>query len=424
MFSNDDPKYIHEGALATIVKAIKDNAIETLSVFKTKSELKNNRSIARASRDLILTFPVIVSDKTSVETASMIAKAVETKAVTMLQLLFAAIQTSNANDAFSYLKKFHTNMEVEKDGPDDYSPDFFYKNEDTEDNIIDKELFNEAVESFKKFGQEFYLEEHYADHSLNTYVIKPSAVGCKVLLNKILEDNYDDNEKSPTVLDKQSFVTKQLDVNNEIKKANELMPTMVTIKFVAPHTRKETLAVIGVKARLQYVSSEDMINRIIAKNDDNSGLFGFIKATTGQISFWKDFVFALDKAKLDTKSTSTGVSNPIWKLLEKRAIKSKFKRWTNSINDASAITTMIISKEEVDMLKKEERISLDKASNINKIMEAYNLMCVVIVDETLEKALFLYDDGSKDFEAISFTKLQRDENSSYKKVINLLAKAR
>ena len=97
----NDPSIVHETVIRDIVSLITDTPI---NIEKIKNNLTHTskfsyRNIARASKDLTLTFPVIVSDSVSVETASMISKAIERKAVTMLQMLFSAIQITNADNA-------------------------------------------------------------------------------------------------------------------------------------------------------------------------------------------------------------------------------------------------------------------------------------------------------------------------------------
>ena len=91
------------------------------------------------------------------------------------------------------------------------------------------------------------------------------------------------------------------------------------------------------------------------------------------------------------------------------------------MNDASAITTLLISKDTADTLEKEERIRVLKGSNILPIMDAYNVMAFVVVDEVLEKVSFLFDDGSGQYEVMSYAHLEREESGNYKKIINLLA---
>jgi hypothetical protein len=216
-------------------------------------------------------------------------------------------------------------------------------------------------------------------------------------------------------------------IKTYVQKANEAVPSMVIINFISTldggHTVSSS-AVIGVKAVLHYVSSEEMINRIILKNSDKSGLVNFIRATTREISFFKDFLFAVKRAKIDAIAKSgRGSNSKIWKILELRAHKSDLNRAAGKNNtDCAAITSIILSKAEVELIKKEHRIDLMKVGTLIGIMRGYNLMCAVIVDDVAERVDFLYDDGEKQFETLSFMSLEReDSNGQLKKVINVLA---
>jgi hypothetical protein len=166
------------------------------------------------------------------------------------------------------------------------------------------------------------------------------------------------------------------------------------------------------------------MNRINLKNEDNNGLIKFIRASTRETSFFKDLLFAIDKAKLDALSQSKrGSSLKLWKVLERRALKSKFRRSFGQVNDASAITTLTICQEEVEYLKKNNNIDVEDPKVIRPIMEAYNLMGFCIIDESMEVAKFIFDTGEDIYEVLSFNHLEREQSDSgYKKVVNLMNK--
>src|SRR5574344_799732 len=67
-------------------------------------------SIMKASKDLIMSFPVICSDTITPQTAIMITKAVERNCVTTLQLLFSSAYLSGSNGR-EILKQWHNNMD-------------------------------------------------------------------------------------------------------------------------------------------------------------------------------------------------------------------------------------------------------------------------------------------------------------------------
>ena len=193
---------------------------------------------------------------------------------------------------------------------------------------------------------------------------------------------------------------------SDIKKANELVATNMVINFISTGNGNEPIEmdniVIGVKAKLYMIDSMDIINRIISKNKDRNTLFNFIRATTREISFWKDFIFAIDKAKIDAISSSgRGSSSEIWKLLERRALKSRINRSLGINNTATAITTLVISQEEAEYLKKNENINIENAGLARGILDSYNLMGLVIVDESLEVAKFIFDTGDDVYEHLS-----------------------
>lgn len=215
----------------------------------------------------------------------------------------------------------------------------------------------------------------------------------------------------------------------DIKKANEATPSLMIINFTSTVKGDSIVntCVIGVKARIHYVPSTEMITRIIMKNTDRRGFFNFIRATTGEIAFFKDFLLAIDKAKIDAVAKAgKGSSSQIWKLLELRAHRAKLNKASgNNSSAAAAISTIVISRAETDIIKKNNRIDILNPGTLLSIMKGYNLMCAAIVDEVSERVDFMYDDGTTNFESLSFMSLEReDSGGSYKKVINLLAKGR
>ena len=209
----------------------------------------------------------------------------------------------------------------------------------------------------------------------------------------------------------------------DIKKANELVPTMMVVNFYNAQTGLYTSAVIGIKAKLYPLDSMDIVNRLMLKNKDNQGFHNFIRATTREISFWKDFVFAVDKAKIDALGVRRGSTSKIWKVLERRALFGKYKRMIGAGNESAAISSLVVSKEDVETLKKEYNINIEKAAVIRPIMESYSLMCCVIIDEGVESAKFIFDTGHDEYETLSFNHLEREaQDNSYKKIVNLMTK--
>ena len=112
---------LHETIVRDIVdiaKGLKDeDEIKRITNFNNKSSFK---SINTRSEALTMVFPCIASANCSYETAAMTVKALEQKNVSLLTMLFAAIQITDAEDAFEYVKKFHTNLDVKNISVDSF----------------------------------------------------------------------------------------------------------------------------------------------------------------------------------------------------------------------------------------------------------------------------------------------------------------
>ena len=213
---------------------------------------------------------------------------------------------------------------------------------------------------------------------------------------------------------------------SDIKKANELMPTTMMVTFTTYDGERRvgtTNAIIGVKAKMYPVDSMDIIERLSSKVKSKNGLFNLVRASTREISFFRDLAFAVDQMKADAIHVAKDSNNAkIFRLLERRAAKNKFSSLLKK-NDASPITSLVLSQSEVEYLKRYNNLDLEKAYNTRTLLEGYNLMDIVIADESLEIARFLYDDGDGIFETLTFDALEKEtRDGSYKKVVNLMSR--
>lgn len=524
---------INESFIKDILDAIEDvSKIKKSSLFSNGKRDPNSMSVSslsRASKDLVMSFPVLCDNTIEPRTASMICKAVERKAVTMLQLIFASCSFTNISDGKAVLKQWHTNIDGGDLSLDDYL------------DLVDK-YATESVESLDskqrqaiRMLEQVVLEEHangmghpyrlssISERSVNDFVVNPNYGNIIVTearrqqapptpppddgeifgplqfnadpddlrrrefvhkRRREYEQDYNDQSKFIYQHDRDDVHDKQWGMNyaaqqnrdnyqrgrdaardayqhqqdelrnqmdrmkydldqkkyamnvadhekesmqrmlldNDIKKCNELVPSLMIVTF-RDEVNNEKHFVAGVKARLIGVDSYDIADRVYTKNKDRAGLVNLIRATTKEISFVKDYLLAIDKAKIDAKRNSVkNHSGRIWKTLEKRSTRSVWKRMTGQTNDAAAITTLVISQQLANLIKKEYDIDLANVKTASAIMDSYNLLCLCIVDESMEVARFLFD-GDSYYEDLSFTSLERETgDGSYKKVINLLSK--
>lgn len=224
--------------------------------------------------------------------------------------------------------------------------------------------------------------------------------------------------------DKRQYLAQQL-LASDVKKANEMQPSLMIVNFyVNDRDRDLNIAqqiVAGVKSKLYPVASSDIINKIITKVVDADTMLKLVKVSTREISFVKDFLLGLDDAKLDALSKSRkGSGSAMFNALEKRAIKGKIRKTLKLDNCAKAISTLVISVEEAEELKKYNNIDVMNPRIIAKFMEKMNLLYFVVVDTTSE-AVNIFTDGDSEYESLSFSALERETgDGAYKKVVKLM----
>lgn len=524
--------YIHEESIFPAIMKV----IGNFSSDKERRKAEKNKgykdygslqrsSIMRASKDLVMSFPVLCSNTINPTTASMINKAIERNMVTTLQLLFSSAYLKGYSGQ-EVIKKWHNNMD------DDMSMDEYLDVIDSFSASLDNsfreatkysdDMIRECTENLHRFP-----ESSFSENSINTFAVTENYNGINVRQviteandteifnpanrfytttkaqfdadmeyeklyqrnrefdaqqqnninrsmidkernrlnaeyndkrldldnrrfgldqerNNLDRDKFDyqrglddrkynldlERNRRSALADEHQFFQRQL-LDSDVKKCNELVPSMMIVRFNAIdpenpiNTAVEQQFIAGVKARLIPCDSFEIINRIRSIEKNKVNLVNLIRATTKEISFAKDFVAGIEQAKIDAKQNSKlSRTSPIWRSLQNRATKSGLNRLNKKVkaNDAGAITTLVITQEEVNFLKKEYNIDLNIPAKAKTLMEAYNLIGLVIVDENVEVARFLFD-GEKYFQDYSFGTLERETgDGSYKKVINLISK--
>lgn len=418
----NDCRVLHETVVKDIMDLfdlIRDTDVEDI-IDSSKRNPYSKTSLAKLTDNLVCVFPVMVSSSLSIDSAVMIMKAIERKAAVMLQLLFSAYQVQNANNLADVLGQFHKNIKLN----DKMTVDDVINVMDHLEGVqlrVDPRQIQAIKEDMKNIH--FYFEKSVNPNPISELSISRNPVSREIVVEDRSHGFVNLRRSSNTADISKSFAA------NDIKKANELMPTTLTVNFVYERTPGGMTipvegVVIGIKARLIPVSSNDIVNHIISKVEDKNWLLQLIRATTRETSFVKDFLLAIDKAKVDALAHSRqGSANPMWKVLERRAMNSKLRRLLGSNNAYMAITTLCVSQEDVDYVKKEFNIDFEQPSNIDPLFSNLNLMCVCIVDEALEVAKFMFDTGDGNWENYSFSSLEReDKDNTYKKVVNLMTK--
>nr|DAR69828.1 MAG TPA: hypothetical protein [Bacteriophage sp.] len=480
----NDPRKIHETIVRDVYDIINDTKdFDNIEWMRTKN---NTGSIARRAANLTLVFPVLVSTALSIDKAIIISKALERKCATLMQILFSSIQVTSAKDLGEYISQFHSNLNTKNLDLGDFINAVDTLANEGAITITDRDVYDTVMEDMKNinyyidtaltetsvndfkvkknmYGEQSVVLEKKISINPNNVSLGTAAVvsdnplpspsqtrtagsanfttgGSRTRTLNTIKNNIINND----IRTKETITNKTVvDANNsgkdaatifktqltqaELNKANELVPTTMFVNFISKSKDGDAITVnngvVGIKCKMYPINSMDIIYRISSKYDDNNWLINLIKASTREISFLKDFLFAIDKAKLDAINMSKETNSAkMFRTLERRSSKNVLYTLLKK-NNAAPITSLVISQEEIEYLKKYNNLDLEKVYNARVILEKFNLMDIVIVDEVLETAKFLFDDGDGVFETLTLDALEKEaKDSSYKKVVNLMGK--
>lgn len=445
------------------------------------------KSITRANKDLTMTFPVMVSNTVDPASAQLVSRALERKFVTLTQMLLSAISITSSKDAIDHLKNIHSNLDLTSlFDVDDY---LAVSQEATANHIFDAAEVKAVYEAFRQERLRAKPLNHlheFLSKDVTDAIAKQTQYNTNRAVNQFDALSDEDKVRAMNLMNTDT-VTRNRDLERQLqnaerernritnnfarsramqntrmnnirnandalqariddltavranrishlakdqdyKKANELQPTLLQIQFISTNDNNDPITVdayVGIKTKIYCVDSADIANHIVSKRSYNFSLYNLIKATSGEIEFWRDFVFAIKKAKIDAVSnTHRGSSSKLWKVLERRALASKINRFMSARNDATAITTLMVSAYDVEMLRKMEDIDISDSRVARKLMDDYNLVGIVIVDDSTESAKIIFDTGDDEYEPYTFKTLKRDDKMDYKQMIQLLAGGR
>lgn len=402
--------------LVDLVSSSLDVGDELLQSIDMLMNGRNSGSLASMSKDLVMIFPVIMSGSISGDTMRLINKALEYKYVDLTRLVISANAITSAKTTTKFIGNFHYNLEASNISIDEYLDAC---EEHSRGPIIYEAAKNKVLDNF-----------HFMVNDKNNYIPYKAEYqrNGSLLETKALNDKGELEEIERDLTKKKKYSALSRINDQDYKKANDMQPTMVNISFkTLDSITKKVInndVVVGIKAKLYEASGKEIVERIAAKKKNDISLFNLIRATTSEISFWKDFIFSIKQSKIDAIASSrrSGTSK-LWKTLERRSSLAKFGRLFNDTKALAApITTLVVSQFEVDELEREYDIDITDSKVARFILESYNLMALGIVDEGNESFRYILDSGEDNYEFYTFKSLNRDNKLNYKDVINILTK--
>ena len=248
--------------------------------------------------------------------------------------------------------------------------------------------------------------------------------------NQSLTFNFKDKDnqgKMNKIFDDRRVFDHRIDM--EFKKANDLVPTMLHMR-IYPLTDENTSGgeafdfVLGVKCQLHPVTTTQMVTELARGIKNNDTLFNFIKWTTGETKFFRDFLSAVDQQRADAYQSVRGDNVAL--IVASKRRKNIAKVWNRfDDNPLTPILSILVSNEDMEILRDEFGYDTEKMPTlINTLMRNFYLLGFMKINNTSEQVDILID-GQQHPQTQLLSTLAKEntkDDKTFKEVMKIVGK--
>lgn len=399
------------GAFSAILGAVSlaSKATDNTDITSLARDLNNTKSITERARKSIFVYPVLFSSGMSdLDVDFDVSKFLE------LQYGIFTMLTVGLNPAISNgtIDEYLNTISAESLEGIEYSLKSYDPNQI-------KSWYNIFSEENKDFFDEYnYINGTESKSNPSTIDEKLDAMRdainnqAKAIVN--LKDKKDKETKQENSMD--AFDEENDIYANEIKceaiakKLSDAAPTMIQLKLKLKGYESDFNIPIALKANPHFLRSDELGALFDSAIEDKRLLTRIVKLTSGEISFFKDFLFNVDRIKRDQKLYESFGQHPWYQQFMARKEKNKAKRLglillsllgkgkeiisatSNYLPTASIILTIDelekSSKMKYGFLMKNEKI-------LWNILNHLGLLCIGVYDPRREMFSFFFNGFKK-----------------------------
>ena len=170
---------------------------------------------------------------------------------------------------------------------------------------------------------------------------------------------------------------------------------------------REQHAVVGVKTMLRLIPTQYMVPNVIAAIQDQSFAFKFIKWTKGEFKFGRDFLLGISRIREDARPSN--IAEQWFAALRKRKRAAKTFRFSNT--GINPFATLVITTDEVEMIKETSGYDLMQRDVCKKLMNNLFLLGFMIVN-TNTGLIYSIFDGYEDYSNTTLKSLKASKNEN------------
>ncbi|HQL12163.1 MAG TPA: hypothetical protein PK507_04035 [bacterium] len=391
--------------------------IDTDDAENMRKALNGTKSITERAKKSLFIYPVIHSPGMSdIDTAMKINKFLEIQ-YGVFTLLTVGLDPKIENGSIgSYLNSISTESydENDKSAKENYEVKF-----NKETNGMESEIwFNEFKTENKDFFNEYARSVEAAGRSENGY---PRAYGVDV-------------DKEIT-----TGIVGDMKIEALTKKLRNANPTLISLQLYIKGVANPVAVPIALKTNPHFVNSEDLASLLDAAIEDKRIINRFIKLSSGEISFFRDFLFNLDRVKRDQKLYAKFGQHPWYQqFIQKKesnlfkrfaiifsTLTNKFKGLVSGMSSSLPTASIVITTDELERAAKMKYGFLVKNEKILwQILNRLSLLCICIYNPEVEMCAY-YFNGFKKPMLVPISEMKSDNsdaNAEMAKLMNTMLK--
>ena len=400
------------GAFSAILGAVSlaSKATDNVDITSLARDLNNTKSITERARKSIFVYPVLFSSGMSdLETDFDVSKFLE------LQYGIFTMLTVGLNPAVSNgtIGEYLNSISAESIEGVEYSLKSYDPNQV-------KSWYDMFSEENKDFFEEYnYVNGLEAGNNNGFVDLNKLADNVKELQRsqnatadrvKKLEGDKKEFNSMDAFDEENDVFASELKADAMITKLSDAAPTMIELKLKLKGYESDFKIPIALKANPHFLRSDELSALFDSAIEDKRLLTRIVKLTSGEISFFKDFLFNIDRIKRDQKLYESFGQHPWYQQFMARKEKNRAKRLglilsslfgkgkevvsatSNYLPTASIILT-------VDELEKSSKMKfgflLKNEKILWSILNHLGLLCIGIYDPRREIFSFYFNGFKK-----------------------------
>lgn len=212
----------------------------------------------------------------------------------------------------------------------------------------------------------------------------------------------------------------------DIDKLNAIYPFLLSFQ-ITYSDKQVTEVTIGVKAVPHIIPSADIVLGIGAALQRDSFALQFLRLTSGEISFFKDFLLRVNVAKMrNMSSTSVGIKHLETLRRQAEWNERRANRFMSLFGSSKGMVpptaTIVITTEEAEIIRSTYGVDFSKPAVVRELLRSHNLLGFMIVDQSIG-LIKVFEDGDNDFDRVTFNEIKtQSKDGELKDVFSVLAR--